>query len=533
MPRLKEVADAAGVTFVHETGAFGQKFLPETMGSGVAVFDYDGDGWDDLLFVNATSFPGQEPSEARFALYRNDGTGEIAFTDVSAEAGLDVSAYGMGVAAADADNDGDVDLFVSCVGPNLFFENRGDGTFVERAAELGLADPGFGASAAWLDADGDGNLDLFLANYVHWSPETDIHCSLDGRTKSYCTPESYEPDRCYFYRNRGGLTFEDESEASGVGSVPSKALGVATLDFDDDGHLDVAVACDTFPNLLFRSLGDGTFEEVGLSSGIAFSEAGTARGAMGIDAADYDGTGRPSIVIGNFSNQMLNVYHNEGGGFFLDDAPATEVGRASLLTLAFPCFFVDLNLDGWDDIFVGNGHVEPEIASVQEDVAYAEPPHVFLNRGGGRFWDAAAEAGLTEPWVARGGAFGDFDRDGDADVVLSQSGRRALLLANQLDHAPASIALDVRDSHGRHAIGAKLAIRIGDRTVTRWISGAGSYLSQSTRKVIVGLDSAETVDAVTVTWPGGEQRSFEKLAPGGEYRLSPGSEPEPTHRHGG
>ena len=526
VPALREVAHAAGIAFRHENGAFGRKYLPETMGSGVAILDYDGDGWEDLLFVNGTGFPGQDVAWSTFALYRNAGDGALRFTNETVAAGLAVEAYGMGVATADADDDGDVDVFVTCLGPNLFFENLGDGTFRERAAELGLSHPGFGASAAWLDADGDGLPDLFVTNYVEWTPETDIHCSLDGRSKAYCTPESYRPARCLFYGNQGGLRFEDRSLASGVGAIPVKALGVATLDYDGDGRLDVAVACDTYPNLLFRSRGDGTFEETGVDAGIAFSEAGTTRGAMGIDAADYDGSGRPSLVIGNFSNQMLNLYRNEGPGHFVDEAPATEVGEASLLTLAFPCFFTDFDLDGWPDIFVGNGHVEPEISKAQPEVAYAEPPHVLLNLGAGSFRDVAAAAGLTDDWVVRGGAFGDLDGDGDPDIVLSQSGGRALLIENRLDRPGRALVLSLRDRLGREAIGAKIEARVADRVLTRWVTGGGSYLSSSTRKILLGLGEA-TEAKITVTWPDGTLQSFPPL-PGGRAYLLDQTTPTPT-----
>lgn len=526
-PSFHDVASASGIAFTHVTGAFGRKFLPETMGSGAAFVDYDGDGRDDILLLSGTSFPGQETTAGTFKLYRNTGQGgSLTFEDRTAASGLGIAAYGMGAAAADADNDGDQDILVTCLGPDLFFENLGNGTFRERAAELGLADPGFGSSAGWLDADRDGRLDLIVANYVKWTPETDIHCSLDGKSKSYCTPESYEPERCRFYLNGGGLAFADRSAASGVGVPPAKALGIATLDVDGDGLLDAAVANDTQPNFLFRSRGDGTFEEIGLSAGIAFSESGTARGAMGIDAGDVDGSGRPSLVIGNFSNQMLSLYRNVGGGSFRDVAPSSEVGKASLLTLAFPCFFLDVNLDGALDIFVGNGHVEPEISTVQKEVTYAEPPHLFVNRGQGRMVRAGGEAGadLARPMVARGGAWGDPDGDGDADILVTESGGPARLFQNRLDRPAAALTLRLQGTKSnRDAIGAKVVVTAAGKTRTLTVSGAGSYLSQSTRRVVVGLGDARGAEAVEVTWPTGATEAFGALAGGGAYLLVEGA----------
>jgi hypothetical protein len=368
-----DVTRAAGIAFHHTNGAFGRKYLPETMGSGVLFFDYDGDDRPDLFFVNSADWPERRRIEtaATQALYRNSGDG--TFENVSRAAGLDVELYGIGAAAADYDGDGDTDLFINALGEDRLFRNRGEGTFEDVTAAAGVSDPGFGSSATWLDYDRDGRLDLFVCNYVQWSANTDIYCTLDGETKSYCTPESYRGASNRLYRNRGDGSFDDVTEAAGLFNPSGKSLGVVTFDYDGDGWPDLAVANDTQPNLLYRNRADGTFEEVGMSAGIAFSEEGKARGAMGIDAADYDGSGRESLVIGNFSNEMMALYHNEGRGLFIDDAASAGIGRHSLLTLAFGCFFFDFDLDGLLDIFVANGHVEDDINRNRRICSVASP----------------------------------------------------------------------------------------------------------------------------------------------------------------
>ena len=298
--RFTEVTRAAGLGFTHNSGARGRKYLPETMGSGLVFFDYDGDGFADLFFINSADWPESRRGLSYPALYRNLGDGR--FEETTKKAGLLIESYGIGATAADYDNDGDQDLFLNNLGDDRLYRNRGDGSFEDVTAAAGVGDPGFGSSATWLDYDRDGHLDLFICNYVQWTRETDIYCTLDGVSKSYCTPESYRGATNRLFRNRGNGTFEDASGKAGVLDPTGKSLGVVALDYDDDGFMDLAVANDTQPNFLYRNRGDGTFEEVGKTAGIAFSEEGKARGAMGIDAADYDDSGRDSLLIGNFSN---------------------------------------------------------------------------------------------------------------------------------------------------------------------------------------------------------------------------------------
>ena len=514
-----DVSREAGISFAHNNGAFGRKYLPETMGSGLVFFDYDGDGDADLYFVNSTGWPSQRRTRSLPALYRNRGDG--TFEDVTRTAGLADELYGIGVAAGDYDNDGHVDLFVNALGPDRLYRNRGDGTFEDVTARAGVGDPAFGSSATWLDVDRDGLLDLFVCNYVEWTSATDIFCTLDGTSKSYCTPESYRGATNHLYRNRGDGTFQDVSRDAGVYDPTGKSLGVVAFDHDGDGLIDLAVANDTQPNFLYRNRGDGTFEEIGKTAGLAFSEEGRARGAMGIDAADYDGSGRESLVIGNFSNEMLALYHNEGHGLFIDDAAVAGIGEPSLLTLAFGCFFFDYDLDGLLDIFVANGHVESDISRVQPSVTYAQPPHLFRGLPGGRFSQRDAEVGeaFARPLVARGAAYADYDGDGDLDVALNVNGGPAVLLRN--DGGNAHDWLRVRlvgSTSNRDAIGAR--VRLPGRhgaTLARTVRSASSYASQSETVVTFGLGPSPARGTLpvelTVIWPNGGSRTYGGLAP--------------------
>ena len=511
-PAFRDMTAESGIAFRHHNGAFGKKYLPETMGSGVAFVDVDGDGDQDLVFVNGMDWPEHRRGPHTAALYRNRGDG--TFDDATRGSGLDFEAQGMGIAAADVDNDGDVDLFLSALGANRLLRNDGRGRFTDVSASAGLQDAAFSTSAAFLDYDKDGDADLFVCNYVRWTVATDLRCTLDGRTKSYCTPQPYPGSTSRLYRNDGAGRFADVTKAAGVEDPDGKALGVAVFDYDKDGWPDLAVSNDTQPNRLYRNLGHGTFEERGLSAGIAFDENGRARGAMGIDAADYDDSGYPSLVIGNFSNEMSSLYHNEGKGFFLDASPASGLGRASLLTLAFGAFFVDYDLDGWLDIFLANGHVENDVQRVQENVSYAQPPHLMRNLGRGRFRDEAPSSpDLVRPMVARGAAYGDVDGDGDPDLVVSSSGGPARLFRNL---APARrVRVEVRGvKSNRSGLGAEVRLRVGSRWLTHVVRSGGSYCSQSELPATFGLAAAETAGPLEIRWPSGTVDTVAQVAAG-------------------
>jgi hypothetical protein len=503
--RFTDVTAKAGIRFTHNSGRAGRKFLPETLGSGAAFFDADGDGWLDVLLVNSKDWT-PKGRKSLHALYRNNRNG--AFTEITRGSGLDVEMYGLGVAAADYDNDGKQDVYITALEGDRLFRNLGSGKFQDVTAASGIRNASFGTSAAWLDYDRDGRLDLFVANYVQWRPDKDLWCSLDGATKSYCTPESYKGTSSRLFRNLGNGKFQDATGKAGVGHE-GKALGVAVLDFNVDGWPDLFVANDTQPNKLYRNFKNGTFVEEGLEAGVAFGEDGVARGAMGADAADYDRSGRPHLLVGNFSNEMLALYHNEGNGVFVDEAPASAVGRASLLTLTFGVFFFDYDLDGLLDLFAANGHIEEEIGRVQPRVSYRQPPLLFRNLGNGKFEPSGAKLGteFNRPIVARGAAYGDYDTDGDPDVLLTTNHGPAYLFRN--DGGNRNHWLSVRTvgaRSNRDGIGA--VVRVASPTAGRqWnmVRSGSSYCSQSDLALTFGLkkDAKATLE---IEWPSGQKQ---------------------------
>jgi hypothetical protein len=502
--QFTDITKSAGITFTHYTGALGKKYLPETLGPGVAFIDYDGDGWQDLFFTNGKDWPGQHRRVSTMQLFHNNHNG--TFTDVTRAAGLAIEAYALGVAVGDYDNDGDEDLFVTTVGQSLLFRNT-KGVFKDVTKEAGLTGPNeFSTSAAWVDVDRDGYLDLVVANYVLWTPATDLFCTLDGTNKSYCTPESYKGASVRLWRNRGNGTFEDATSQAGLLDNTSKTLGIAVLDVNNDLWPDLVFANDTQPNRLYINNGKGAFTERGVLSGIAFSEEGAARAGMGVDAADYDRSGYPSVMITNFANQMLALYHNEGNGLFVDEAPRSAVGRASLLTLGFGGFFFDYDLDGWLDIFVANGHIERDIERIQSRIKYAQPPHVFRNRGKGAFAEITPSLGaaVRQPRVGRGAAYGDLDNDGDLDVVMTTNGGPAVLLRND-GGSNRSLRLRLVGSRSnRDGFGAVVRVTAGGETQTQMLRSGSSYLSQSEKILTFGLGSRTQADAVEIRWPSGQ-----------------------------
>ncbi|MGH9401713.1 MAG: CRTAC1 family protein [Terriglobia bacterium] len=519
--RFQEITRRAGIHFIHYTGAFGKRYLPETMGSGCAFIDYDNDGRPDILLVDGMDFPGQSRRHTTQRLYHNNGDG--TFTDVTRRAGLDIEMYGMGVAVGDYDNDGYDDIYLTGLGESRLLHNEHNGTFKDVTKHAGVNNTGFGASAAWVDYNRDGLLDLFVCNYVRWSEKTDIYCSLDGRNKSYCTPEAYPGDSCRLFHNLGNGRFEDVTGKAGMYDPTGKSLGVAIIDYNNDGWPDIAVANDTQPSKLYRNNHNGTFTEVGVEAGVAFSEDGIARGAMGIDAADFDDSGHVSLLEGNFSNQMLGLYHNEGRGFFIDVAPSSSVGRASLLSLSFGLFFFDYDLDGLDDLFVGNGHIAPDINRVQPQVNYAELPLVFHNQGHSHFENVGKELGFIEPMVARGAAHADINNNGAPDILLTTNGGSAHLYRNAGGSENNSIRIKtVGTRSNRDGIGARVRVKTPSGVNEQTVHSGSSYCSQSELTLTFGMGKEDQADKVEINWPSSHQDTIKSLKAGSTYTLQEG-----------
>jgi enediyne biosynthesis protein E4 len=517
--RLADVTSAAGIQFRHNSGAYGGKLLPETLGSGCAFLDYDADGWQDILLINGMDWPQHKRQRTTLRLYRNNRDG--TFTDVTHRAGLDVEMYGMGVAVGDYNNDGLPDILVSCVGQNRLFRNTGKGTFADVTAKSGLDNRlGFSTSALWFDYDRDGLLDLFVCNYVKWSAEHDVFCSLDGKHKSYCTPEAYRGETCWLFHNRGDGTFEDVTAKSGIFDTSSKSLGVAMLDYDRDGWPDLLVANDTQPNKLYRNQRNGTFKDVAVEAGIAFSAEGKARAGMGVDAADFDHSGFPGVAITNFDNEMIGLYRPTANGTYNDVAVQAGVGLASQNTLGFGCVFLDANLDGALDLVVANGHIDDTVRNIRGNVGYAQPPQIFLNNGQGKFQDVAASTGeaFIQPKVGRGLCYADFDRDGDLDILMTTNNGPAYLYRNDQQAGNHSIRFRLTGTKSnRDAIGAMVRIEHEGSTQERLVKGGSSYLSQSELAVTFGLGKRDKIDRVVIEWPSGNSEEHKNLAAGQTY----------------
>ncbi len=525
--RFTDITTEAGITFVHQNGAYGDKLLPETMGGGVAFFDLDGDQDQDILLINSNVWPWDprqnKPPAATHALYRNDGQGK--FEDITAGSGLDVSLYGMGVATADYDGDGRCDVFISTLGKNRLFRNLGDGKFedVTDAAGVGGAEDAWSTSAGWLDYDGDGDLDLFVCNYVQWSKDYDLKQAfqLTGGGRAYGRPQNFNGTFPYLYRNDQGR-FTDVSAEAGIQvrnpatqAPMAKSLGTTFADLDEDGRLDIIVANDMVPNFLFHNEGGGKFREVGMDAGIAFDPTGLARGAMGIDLACFRNDRQIGIAIGNFANEMTALYVTQSKQMqFLDQAVASGLGPNTRLLLTFGILYLDYDLDGRLDIAAANGHLEEEIHRVQSSQYYEQPPQLFWN--GGRQYatefvpvsgDCCGED-FVKPMVGRGAAFADIDGDGDLDILLTASGRAPRLLRNdqKLPHHWLRVRL-VGPEKNRDAIGAWVELEAGGQVQRRQVMPTRSYLSQVELPLTFGLGSATTIDRLTVHWPNGKSQT--------------------------
>ena len=546
IPRVPftDVTTAAGIFFVHENGARGDKLLPETMGGGCAFFDFDCDGDQDLLLVNSRPWPDQEllgqerttgKSLPTTALYRNDGRG--AFDDVTAGSGLDVALYGMGAAVGDYDNDGRPDVFLSALGANKLFRNAGDGRFVDVTETAGVAGDAaeWSTGSGWFDYDNDGDLDLFVCNYVKWSRELDVahHFRLPWGAPAYGRPQNFQGASPYLYRNDGHGRFTDVSAEAGIdirdadGTAVAKSLGITFDDFDGDGRLDVVVANDTTANQCFRNCGDGTFEEIGVLTGIAFDRSGKARGAMGIDTAYFRNDDAVGVAVGNFSQEMAALYVARGNRMqFEDEAHDTHLGPATQRESTFGICYLDYDLDGRLDLLAANGHLEPEIGRVQPTQHYRQAPQLFWNAGAGHPGELLAVPidrcgrDFARPMVGRGASFADIDGDGDLDALLTAAGQSPRLLRNDqnLGHHWLRLTL-IGTGCNRSAIGAMIEVRVETRTLRRRVMPTRSYLSQVELPITIGLGRAESVRSVKIHWPDGMKQTLPDLAVDRAYEI--------------
>lgn len=526
---FSDVTAEAGIQFDRFNGATGEKLLPETMGGGAAFFDFDNDGDQDLFLVNGDEWPHSPRSERphTMALYRNDGNGK--FDDVTASVGLDLSFYGMGVACGDYDGDGRTDLYVTAVGVNRLLQNT-EGGFVDvtDAAGVGGAADGWSTSAGFCDFDRDGHLDLFVCNYIQWSREIDLRLNftLNGTDRAYGPPTQYEGSFCTLYRNRGDRTFEDVGESAGIhvanpttGKAMGKALAVAFVDADLDGWMDIVVANDTVQNFVFRNVDGRRFEEVGASTGVAFDSMGNATGAMGIDSGCVYSDNRIAVAVANFANEASSLYVQQGEGRwqFADMAGSEGIGSPSRLKLSFGLFFFDYDLDGRLDLLQANGHLEEEINQVQASQHFRQSAQLFWNCGESAksCFVAVPESrlgGLARPIVGRGSTYADIDGDGDLDVLLLQSAGEPMLLRNDqnLNHHWIRLQLVGRAGNPT-AIGARVEVTVGDRTLRQQVSPTRSYLSQVEPVLTFGLGRSESIDGIRIVWPNGHAQRIDAV----------------------
>jgi hypothetical protein len=511
-PTFSDVTSRAGLTFTHHTGAAGDKWYPELFGGGVVVLDIDGDRWPDLLFVNGKDWrPGGQP--ARHGLFRNNHDG--TFKDVLAGSGFDTAnVYGIGASVADYDNDGRDDVFMTTVDGGRLFHNDGGGHFTDVTERAGIHNAEFSVSAAWFDYDKDGLADLLIGNYVRWSPSAEVLCALNG-VKGYCGPESYKPTAPRLYRNLGRGRFEDVTARAGLDHAADKAMGVAILDYNGDGWPDVFIGSDRVPAKLYRNDGQGHFVDEAVPAGVALSENGAARANMGVDAADYDRSGRPHLAVGNFLNEMIGLYHNQNGMTFVDVAPRTEVGRASLLSVTWAVLFLDYDLDGFLDLFAVNGGTD-ESQGMDARARLSQPPLLLRNRGNGTFENVTTTLGppINKPIMGRGGAYLDFDGDGDLDIVLTTLDGSASLFRNDGGNRHKWLRVrTVGTTSNKSGLGTVVRVTSASGTQTQTVHSGSSYASQSELALTFGLSDDPRVAKLELTWPSGKTQTFNDLAP--------------------
>ena len=508
--RFTDMTAQLDIQFRHTNGESGQKYFIEPIGSGVALFDFDNDGNLDLYLVNGSDLPGRtSPILPTNRLYRNDGD---TFTDVTTQAAVGDTGYGLGCCVGDYDNDGFTDLYVTNFGGNVLYHNNGDGTFTDATESAGVGGNQFSSGCAFVDLDADGYLDLYVVNYVQFDPATNPECTRQG-VRTYCTPEALQGAADVLYRNNGDGTFTDITAEAGISGANGKGLGVVCGDIDNDGDSDIFVANDTTPNFLYRNDSNTTIKmtEDALFAGVALSEEGRAYSGMGANFGDFDNDGYLDIVITNFQDQTNSLYHNAQSGFFNEVSFAKGIGERSLRYLAWGVDFVDFNNDGWLDLFVANGHLDDNVAEIDPIGTYTQPNQLFLSNRGLNFAESA-DAAIANQKVSRGAAFGDIDNDGDVDIVVSNLKDAPTVLRNDTDSTTRWLSIKLVGTHcNRDAIGARVTVVSEDLTQIREVKSGSGYISQNDLRLHFGLGNATRVDTLTVRWLCGKVQTLQNL----------------------
>ncbi|WP_456428809.1 CRTAC1 family protein [Rhodocaloribacter sp.] len=505
-PWFEEVAAEAGIDFTHVRALRTRLWFPEIMSGGAGWIDYDGDGDLDLYLVQGGALDPGAPEHPGNRLFRND---DGTFTDVTDEAGVGDGGYGMGCAVGDYDGDGDLDLYVTNVGPNVLYRNDGDGTFTDVTDEAGVGHPGWGTSAAFLDYDGDDRLDLYVVNYVDWSPRQEIACFAGGNERDYCQPANYQaPATDVLYHNEGDGSFEDVTRDAGIARARGNGLGVTTGDFDGDGRLELYVTNDGNPKQLWINRGDGSFEDRALVAGSAVNRQGMAEAGMGVAAVDIDHDGDLDLFMTHLRDET-NTFYLNNGGVFEDATIRTGLAAPSIRYTGFGVGFADFDLDGFLDLYVANGRVGKTLAPLGDD-PYGEPNQLFRGKGNGRFEEMSPPGGTARTFIetSRAAAFGDYDDDGDVDIAVVNNGGRVRLLRNRAGDGGRWAAFHVLDASGRDAVGAMVRLTAGGRTQWRAVATAYSYQASNDPRVHFGLAGVDRIEEVLVIWPGGERESF-------------------------
>jgi enediyne biosynthesis protein E4 len=539
---FKEVSKEVGIDFVHENGAAGKKNMPETVGSGVAFLDYDNDGWQDVLIVNGTNWPGDKPRHTTMHLYHNNRNG--TFTDVTKQAGLAVEMYGMGVAVGDYDNDGLEDIYITAIGPNHLYHNNGNGTFTDVTATAGVPGAAVGglplqwkwsSTAAWIDYDNDGKLDLLVCQYVKWSPELNQWCGHNN-IRGYCPPNTYVGSHLTLYHNEGGGHFKDVTKETGLQDIAlGKSFGIGIADFNGDGFIDIAITNDTWANFLLMNEGGKHFAERGVETGIATGEVGHYKAGMGIDVADWRNNGKFAILIGNFAQEGLSLFERDGPTLqdvlFTDNSHQAGIAEPSLPYLTFGLFFFDYDLDGYQDILTADGYIDDVVATYNSMLSFRERPMVFHNQHGTGFTELGEKLGLTEKVVGRGAASGDFDNDGSLDIALVDNGGHFKLYKNQRNNKNHWVRFRLEGvKANRDGIGALVKVTANGMTQSQYVHSGGSFLSESQRELTFGLANADHAEHVEIIWPGGTHDKVDTLQADRQYLITEGQGTKPDPR---